>query len=295
MKSLFKWTGLILGSFLVLLLVFYAYVYFKTTSRFNKAYTLQVPAIVIPTDSASIAKGYHLAAIKGCNDCHGSSYSGKVVIDDPALGLITAPNITRGQGGLTTRHTSYTDADYVRAIKHGLNQENKSLKLMPSYEYNSLSNQDMGALIAYIKRVPPVDNEMPEISLGPMAYVLTHLDQLPLVSAEKIDHTTTSQEVVHPEITPAYGQYVAVSCTGCHRDNFKGGDALVPGSPTVPNITGTGMVGKWSEAQFIQTLKTGVTPEGKKLNPQYMPWKMTQQYTDVEIKSLYLYLKGITA
>jgi len=35
-------------------------------------------------------------------------------------------------------------------------------------------------------------------------------------------------------------------------------------------------MGKWSEAQFIQTLKTGVTPEGKKINPQYMPCKMTK-------------------
>jgi len=166
---------------------------------------------------------------------------------------------------------------------------------MPAYEYNSLSNQDMGALIAYLKSLPPVNREMPTISLRPVAYVLTYLDQLPLVAAEKVDHTATSKEVVHPEITPAYGQYLAVSCTGCHRDNFKGGSAVVPGSPAVPNISGTGLVGKWSEAEFIQTLKTGVTPEGKKLNPQYMPWKMTREYTEVEIKSLYLYLKGLTA
>ena len=295
MEKIFKWAGLVIGSLLVILLTFYAYVYFKTNSRFNKEYTVQVPTLVVPSDSASIALGSHIATIKGCNDCHGSDYAGNLVVDDPGLGLLTAPNITTGKGGLNSRYTSFTDADYIRAIKHGIDKEGKSLKLMPAYEYNSLSNQDMGALIGYLKSIPPVDKEMPEISLLPMAYVLTHLDKIPLVAAEKVNHTATSKEVVHPEISPAYGQYLAVSCTGCHRDNFKGGDAIVPGSPAVPNITGTGMVGKWSEAQFIQTLKTGITPEGKKLDPKYMPWKMTKEYTDVEIKSLYLYLKGLTA
>ena len=153
----------------------------------------------------------------------------------------------------------------------------------------------MGALIAFLKSLPPVDREMLTISLRPVAYVSTYLDQLPLVAAEKVDHTATSKEVVHPEITPAYGQYLSVSCIGCHRNKFKGSSAVVPGSPAVPNITGTGQMGKWSEAQFIQTLKTGVTSEGKKLNPEYMPWKMTKENTDVEIKLLYIYLKGLTA
>ena len=280
---------------LVILLAFYAFVYFKISIRFDKTYVVQVPPLIIPTDSAAITLGKHIATIKGCNDCHGSDFGGKVIIDDPGLGLLSGPNITQGAGGLRSRYTTYTNADYVRAIKHGLNKEEKSLKLMPAYEYNSLSNQDLGALIAYLKSLPPVNKQVPAISLRPMAYVLTHFDKIPLVAAEKVDHTAKSKQVVQPEITPDYGRYVAVSCTGCHRDNFKGGQALIPGSPSVPNISGTGMVGKWSEEQFIQTLKTGVTPEGKKLDPKYMPWNMTKEYTDVEIKSLYLYLKGLTA
>ncbi|MDQ3291187.1 MAG: cytochrome c, partial [Bacteroidota bacterium] len=67
----------------------------------------------------------------------------------------------------------------------------------------------------------------------------------------------------------------------------------VPGSPPVPNITKTGNLGKWTEAQFIQTLRTGVTPEGKKMNPRNMPWTMTKEFTDHEIKSVYLFLKSL--
>ena len=249
----------------------------------------------MPTDSAAIAFGKHVALIKGCGDCHGSDFGGNIVIDDPALGLIVGPNITRGQGGLSTRYASFTDEDYVRAIKHGLNKKGKSLKLMPSYEYFPLAQKDLGALIAYLKSLPPVNRQMPDIAVGPMGYVLTQLDKLPMVVAEKVNHAAVSPEEVVPQITPDYGKYMAVSCTGCHRADFKGGDGLIPGSPKVPNITATGKLGKMSEEQFIKTLRTGITPEGKKLDPKFMPWEGAKEYTDVEIKSIYIYLKSLTA
>jgi cytochrome c553 len=247
--------------------------------------------MAIPTDPASIALGEHVAAIKGCGDCHGKDFGGNVVIDDPGLGYIAAPNLTTGKGGLLTRHGSFTDADYIRAIRHGINQEGKTLKLMPSYEYNPLSQKDLTALVAYLKSRPAVDKEMPEISLKPVAYVLTQLDKIPMVSAEKINHSQPMIAEVHPEITVDYGKYLAVSCQGCHGANYRGGDAIIPGSPKVPNITGAGSLSKWTEAQFIQTLRTGVTPEGKKLDPRYMPWPMAKEFTETEIKSLYLFLK----
>ncbi|PSR51898.1 hypothetical protein AHMF7605_28730 [Adhaeribacter arboris] len=276
-----------------MLLLTFLFINHKVKSRFNKEYQVSVQTIPIPTDDASINLGKHIATIKGCGDCHGQNFSGQVVIDDPAIGFLAGPNITRGKGGLLSRHKTYTDEDYVRAIKHGIGQDNKTLKLMPSYEYNPLSKKDLGALIAYLKSLPPVDNETPPIRLNPLAYVLTHFDKLPLVAAERVDHSTQSQEEVLPEVSAAYGQYVAVSCTGCHRDNFQGGSAIVPGSPDVPNINSSGNLGKWSEAQFIQTLRTGITPEGKKMNAKFMPWKMTKEYTDTEIKSLYKFLKSL--
>ena len=108
------------------------------------------------------------------------------------LGLVPAPNITMGKGGLSPAAATFTDEDYVRAIRHGIGKEGKTLKLMPSYEYNPLSKKDLGALIAYLKSRPPVDKEMPAIALKPVAYVLTHLDKLPLVVAEKVNHTAKS-------------------------------------------------------------------------------------------------------
>lgn len=290
MKKILKWIGIILGSFVLVLVAFYTFIYFRTESRFDKLYQVKAEPVTIPSNQEAIVQGRHIAAIKGCGDCHGQDYGGKIVIDDPGLGRIVAPNITNGQGGLTARHGSYTDQDYIRAIKHGIGKEDKTLKLMPSYEYNPLSKKDLGSLVAYLKTLPPVDREMPDMALKPVAYVLTHLDKLPLTVAEKIDHTAKSPEDVRPEVTAAYGKYVAVSCVGCHKDNFKGGDALIPGSPQVPNITASGSIGKWTEVQFINTLRTGITPEGKKLNPEFMPWPVAKEFTDTEIKSLYLFL-----
>jgi cytochrome c553 len=260
-------------------------------SRFEKKYEVTVQPLTIPTDSASIALGKHIAAIKGCTDCHGKDFGGNVVVDDPGLGLVAAPNITQGKGGITSRRGTFTDEDYVRAIRHGIGKDGKTLKLMPSYEYQPLSKKDLAALIAYIKTRPAVDKEMPAIALKPLAYVLTSFDKVPLVVAEKVNHTAPMEEVVHPEVTAAFGKYLAVSCVGCHGENFRGGDAIIPGSPSVPNITGNGSLSKWTEAQFIQTLRTGVTPEGKKLDPKYMPWPMAKEFTETEIKSLYLFLK----
>jgi mono/diheme cytochrome c family protein len=295
MKKILKWAGITLGSLVVLLLVAYGVIYYSVQSRFDKQYEVAVQPIAIPTDSASIALGEHVAAIKGCNDCHGENYGGNVVVDDPGLGRLVAPNLTAGKGGLLTRHGSFSDVDYIRAIKHGIGKNGKTLKLMPSYEYNPLSKKDLGALIAYLKSRPPVDNEAPSTELKPLAIVLTNFDKLPLVVAEKIDHTAQSPDEVVPEISPSYGKYVAMSCTGCHRENYKGGDALIPGSPPVPNITATGSVGKWTEAQFTETLRTGVTPEGKKLDQRVMPWPMAKKFTDTEMKALYTFLKSLNS
>ena len=63
----------------------------------------------------------------------------------------------------------------------------------------------------------------------------------------------------------------------------------------MPNITKSGNIGKWTEAEFINTLRTGKTPEGKQMDPRNMPWTMTKEFSDTEIKSVYLFLKSLPA
>lgn len=292
MKRVLKWIGISIGSLLMLLLIGYIVIYFKTESRINKIYGVQVQKITIPKDTAALALGKHLSEIRGCQDCHGKNLAGKVFIDDPQLGRIVASNLTRGTGGIMRE---YTNRDLIRVLKHGVRKDGKSVIFMPSEVFTLLSAEDIGALIAYLKSLPPVDNVLPGHHLKPLARVLTAFNQFPLLPAEKIDHTRPSVSAVKPEISAAYGKYIAVTCIGCHRENYKGGGPLGPDSPPVPDITRSGNVGKWTEAQFIKTLRTGVTPEGKKMDPKNMPWNMTKEFTETEIKSVYLFLKSLPA
>ncbi|MDQ4141408.1 MAG: cytochrome c [Bacteroidota bacterium] len=289
-KKILKWTIRIIGSLIALLLIGYTVIYFIAESRINKLYSINVQRIAVTQDSAALVRGAHLVQIKGCRDCHGEDLGGKVFIDDPQLGRIVAANLTQGRGGIMRE---YTKADLTRAIKHGVRKDGKSAFLMPSDEYNSLSVEDMGALMSYIKSLRPIDRELPSHEIKPLLRVLTAFNKFPLLPAERIDHSKQSVQTVIPEISPSYGQYVAVACIGCHRQNYKGGGPLAPGFPPVPDITPSGNLGKWTEAQFMQTLRTGITPEGKKMDPKDMPWTMTKEFTETELKSVYLFLKSL--
>ncbi len=59
-----------------------------------------------------------------------------------------------------------------------------------------------------------------------------------------------------------------------------------------PNLTRLGMVGVWSEGDFISTMRTGVTPEGRKLDED-MPWKYFGRMTDDELKAVRLFLRSL--
>lgn len=290
LKKILKITFIVLGSIVLLLATFYAFIHFNIEGRMNKTYPeFEAESFPIPSDSATLALGAHLSVIKGCQDCHGADLAGRVMIDDPALGQIVSANLTRGKGGIAG---DYTDEDWVRALRHGVAKDHTPLLVMPSEETTHLTQQDLAALIAYCKSVPAVDQELPASVVRPVGRVLTYFDKLPLLSVERIDHAQKAVASINKTVSTEYGKYLSVSCTGCHQPNFKGGAPILPGSPQVADLTSTGNVGRWTEEQFVQALRTGKTPEGKQLQNEFMPWQMTAQYTDEELRSLYLFLKN---
>lgn len=289
-KKIIKWFFIVLGIVILIPVVYYAKATWSVNQRVGKIYNLDPYPVTIPTDSASYALGEHLVKIKGCTDCHGANISGKIFLDDPKLARISAANLTGGKGGLPN---DFTVADWVRAIRHGVNREGKPLMIMPAYEYIFLTERDLGAIIAWCKKQPPVDHELPENQLKPLGTILTDLDKLPLLAAEVIDHSQPLVKHLAVEASVDYGKYLASSCTGCHRTNMKGGKPLAPGFPPVPDVTSTGRIGQWTEDQFFTMLRSGVTPDGKQVDPANMPWTMTQHYTDTELKALFTYLRSI--
>ncbi len=89
---------------------------------------------------------------------------------------------------------AYADADYVGAIRHGVNPQGRGLMIMHADIYHNLSEEDLGALIAYVKGVPPVDQEIPERRVLPLGRILVALgvfdsESIPFIPAELIDHS----------------------------------------------------------------------------------------------------------
>ncbi len=290
MKKVFKWTGIVICSLIVLFVGFYGVVYMNIDSRINKRYAFGEETIAIPTDSATLVLGAHLVAIKGCLDCHGPDLGGRVMINEKGLGVLTAPNLTRGLGGLPD---DYGINHWVTALRHGVTRSGRPLLLMPSHESTLLKEQDLAAIIAYCQQLPRVDKELPANEIGPIVRIMTFFGKMPLLAVEMIDHDRMVGGNTVASNLIAEGKYLAISCKGCHRDNMQGGSALAPGMPEVPDITARGKAGSWTKPQFTAMLRTGKRPDGSQVSNDNMPWKMTAQYTDGEIDALYAYLQSL--
>lgn len=298
MRRLLKWIGILLGGLVGVVLVAAIVLYALGSARLNKSHDIQVETIAIPSDEAAIARGQHLVdAVTFCKACHGEDLGGDIFEDEPGMATISAANLTAGRGGVGA---TYSDADYVRSFRHGVSPDGRGLLFMHSDIYHNLSKQDLGAIIAYLKSAPPVDNEVPETRVAPLGRILVALgvfdtEALPLVPAEVIDHTAPFAEMPAQGATAEYGGYL-MSITLCrmgHGPDLAGGPALEPGMPPGPNLTPGGELGGWSEADFIQTMRTGVSPHGHEIDPEFMPWDVYTKMTDEELQSLWMYLQAL--
>ena len=295
-RKILKWIGIVLGSLIGLLVLAFVVLYTIGSVKWNsirgKEYEVPVEPITIPTDQATIARGEHIATIRMCKDCHTENWSGQT---DSVPGLITLsmPNLTRGAGGVGATNT---DEDWVRAIRHGVGYDGRGLLLMPSRVWYYLSDEDLADLIAYLKSLPPVDNEPPKTELGPLGRVMMTLGQLPPELTEPdttvIDHDTPRPVAPQPGVTVEYGMYLARTCTLCHGSELNG-QTIFDGSVAL-NLTPGGEMKGWSEEDFIATMRTGVTPNGHQLK-DVMPWKYFGQMTDDELKAVWMYLQSLPA
>ena len=138
-----------------------------------------------------------------------------------------------------------------------------------------------------------MDSDLPKTSAGPMARLIAILDSS-FIAAQVIDHTASRTPPPTPGVTPEYGEYLAALCTLCHGDDFGGG--TVPGEDVfAPNITSGGTPGTWSEADFINTIRTGVTPGRNQLDEENMPWNRFRLMTDDELKAIWAFLRSLPA
>jgi mono/diheme cytochrome c family protein len=85
-------------------------------------------------------------------------------------------------------------------------------------------------------------------------------------------------------------------CTDCHGpalDGVPGGGGGPPADVPPPNLTLSGEVGQWTQEQFVNTIRTGITPSGRQLSDE-MPWKVYGGMVDEDLQAVYAYLHTLT-
>ncbi len=293
MKRVLKWIGIGLGGLLGLLVVAVAVLAFLGGRKLNREYAVQPEVVVVGNDTAVLERGQYLVSV-GCAGCHGENLGGTAFFEDPVLGSIPAPNLTRGQGGAAA---VYSDADFVRAIRQGIDSEGKPLMIMPSAAYWYYSDADLGAIIAYLQSAPPVDNNLGDKKLGLVGLALMGAGVLDVLAVEKIDHTAPRAAAPVQQVDAAYGEYLVniSDCRSCHGPALTGGRSEEPGAPAAPSLAPDGALANWSADDFMATFRTGRTPDGRTLNPAYMPWQHYGRMTDADLTALFLYLQALSA
>jgi mono/diheme cytochrome c family protein len=292
MRRLLKFLGVSIGALVALLVVAVAGLYAWTSRELRVTVASPAHGFAAAAGPASVARGEHvLRSLAKCNDCHAADLGGEVLVDDPAFARLIAPNLTTGRGGVIA---GYSDAELEAAIRHGVARDGRRLMIMPSDEYQHLSDEDLGALIAYLRSVPATDRALAPSRIGPVARALYAAGKLPLFPHEAVTHGSEAVAAVAADTTVAYGQYLgAVGCAGCHGAGFGGGK--IPGAPPefppVANLTPTG-IGHYSFADFDKALKEGLRPDGTKLHPM-MPIHATKLMTPLEVTAVWNYLRSL--
>jgi mono/diheme cytochrome c family protein len=294
MKTVLKWAGIVVGAIVVLLVLCVLVLYSLGQMRLNRKYVVPAQTVTIPEDAESLTEGKRIFQYRGCEACHGEQLQGLVYLDNPALGQVITPNLTTGRGGIGSQRT---DEDLIRAIKHGVRPDGTPLLFMPSTEFFYLSDKDLGNVLAYIRSLPPVENEMQPSSLSFTGFMAMNvIKNITFLPAEIIPQDTPPPPAPEPGVTAEYGEYLSMSCKVCHGLTLSGGEipGFPPEWPATPNLTsGAGSrLPIWGEAGFIEILRTG-EKHGRRINPNYMPWKSYRHMSDDELRAVYKYLMSL--
>jgi mono/diheme cytochrome c family protein len=284
--------ALVAGALALVVVLMVAGVYGFSALDLNATYEVDVAPLAVTqagTNGGLVEWGEHVAITRGCLDCHARDGGGQEFVDDAAFGRLWSSNLTPGEGGIGA---TYTDADWDRAIRHGVRPDGKPLIFMPSHEFWRLSDEDVASLIAYFRSIPGVDRAIPRPRPGPLARALHLAGQLKLVPAKIIDHEASRPAAPEASATVEYGEYLATGCTGCHNASYTGGK-IAGGDPSWPdaaNLTPheTG-IGAWTQSDFSRALREGIRPDGRPLDPS-MPVAATKHMTDTELEALFAYL-----
>jgi hypothetical protein len=140
-----------------------------------------------------------------------------------------------------------------------------------------------------------VDHKTNGQHFTPLAKILLAAGVLGKLPVEAVSHEVN---VTAPEAraTAKFGEYMVNThdCHLCHGPDLNGGSHPDPTIKRIsPNLTPGGELAFWTEEQFINTIRTGITPVGHQLDPKLMPWDFYRNFSDEELKAIWLYLQSL--
>lgn len=290
-RTLLKYSLRMLWVSLTLLAFSVVAVYALSEYRLRMTYPVAFTAVA--PDPALVLSGRALAYSRGCADCHGDDFGGKIILDDMPFGRLVGTSLTPSPGESDVRRHER----FHRALHHGVDMESRPLLMMPSASFTKLSAREIEALSAYFGTLTPTRNTVPDSALGPVARALLVTGKLQgFLSAEVIDHGKPIVAAPPPEGTLAYGRHAAQLCSGCHQADFGGGrmDHGGPDAPPAANLTAHALgLSSWSEADFLQAMRTGKRPNGSDIDGRFMPWRAVGHAEDEELRSIWRFLRTL--
>jgi mono/diheme cytochrome c family protein len=165
-----------------------------TDRKMHRRVALPPVQVTFTATDGQLAHGEYLFNTRGCMECHGADGGGHVVIDDKDSGFfVRAPNIT---SGVESPARAYTDADWVRALRHGVKPSGEPLQIMPSDEYAHMIDADVAAIAAYVRSLPPKNGGAAEFSPWPLPFKALYVLGVVKDAAERIDHAAAAPAAV---------------------------------------------------------------------------------------------------
>jgi mono/diheme cytochrome c family protein len=270
-----KIIGLVLGA---LILAAWGVLYAGSEYKMNRKYEVPLSDFVLPDDPGVLAEGERLARIRGCIGCHGANLEGAVFFDQPWLARIVTPDLTR-------MAAEYSDAELERVIRKGVRRDGRSVWAMPSPMYAHLADEDLGAMLAYIRSVPAQNGFATEFKLRLFGRIGVLSGEFPPL-AEEIDPGLSP---VAPDRNDplALGRYLAMtSCSECHGGELRGS----PQGDT-PSLA---MVAAYSPENFVRLMREGVALGERELPMMSGVSRYRfSHFTDAEIGALHSYLPSL--
>jgi cytochrome c553 len=277
MKKAFRWLGYGVGGVLALALVAAIAIFAISEAALRKDYRASAETLA-PPSPAQLADVERQARILGCLSCHGEGLKGKLMFDAPGVARVHAPNLT----AIAARST---DQQLAAGIRQGIGHDGRGLYIMPSPMFSRLSDSETAALIAWIRRLPPVPGveAKPEVGpLGRLGIAMGGFKPAPAIVEE-----FRSQVPIDLGPGHAAGRRLAATvCSECHGPALFGQEM---GSGEVP--ADLNVVAGYDLAQFKTLLRTGTTPGGNPLGlMKEVAVNDFKHLTDAEIESLHAYL-----